>query len=113
MAPTLTPNKRASKHRPRVLIVDDEPDLLRLMSDVVGREVDCQLLGAADLSEARRILATEHIELLVTDLHLPDGNGMSLLPTLRAEQPTASAIVITGEPMVGPGCARQRARRPA
>jgi FixJ family two-component response regulator len=50
------------------------------------------------VQEAREILSREPVEVLVTDVHLPDGDGMSLLPQLREQQPNASAIVITGSP---------------
>lgn len=83
---------------PRVLVVDDEPTLVELVDDVVSRTFHCQVLAAKNLREARQILSTQAIELLVADVNLPDGDGMSLLPALRASQPNASAIVITGAP---------------
>ncbi|MDQ3625465.1 MAG: response regulator, partial [Verrucomicrobiota bacterium] len=49
---------------------------------------------------ANVILQNQQIELLVTDVNLPDGDGTSLLATLRDKQPHASAIVITGAPSV-------------
>ena len=85
---------------PRVLIVDDEPNLLEVLGDVVGREMGCRVVSAANVAQARKILASQPIELLVADLNLPDGDGMSLLPALREHQPHASAIVITGSPSV-------------
>lgn len=85
---------------PRILVVDDEPTLRELVDDVVGRKIHCQMLSAGSLREARQILASQEIELLVADVNLPDGDGLSLLPTLRAHQPNASAIVITGAPSV-------------
>jgi FixJ family two-component response regulator len=85
---------------PRVLIVDDEPNLLEVLGDVVGRGMGCRVVSAASVAQARTILASQPIELLVADLNLPDGDGMSLLPTLREHQPNASAIVITGSPSV-------------
>src|SRR2546423_397191 len=86
--------------RPRVLVVDDEPALVELIGEVVSRSVNCWMISARNLGEARHILATQPIELLVTDVHLPDGDGMSLIPALRQQQPNASAIVITGSPSV-------------
>jgi CheY-like chemotaxis protein len=83
--------------RPRVLVVDDEPNLVELVGDV-GKELGYKVIAAADVAEAREILATQEVDLLVADLHLPDGDGMSLLPALREQQPNAAAIVITGSP---------------
>lgn len=90
--------KRASKGIPRVLVVDDEPDLVQMLRDIIGRKIECKFLSAADIDEAQKIIAKEPVELLVTDLHLPSGDGMSLLPQLREKLPSANAIVITGRP---------------
>jgi DNA-binding response OmpR family regulator len=87
------------KHRPRVLVVDDEQGLLDVVSDVVGG-MDCNVTVARTLAQAKRKLISDSFELLVTDVMLPDGDGTSLLATLRRHQPTATAIVITGSPSV-------------
>ena len=88
-----------SKHRPRVLVVDDEQGLLDVVSDVVGG-MECTVTVAKTIAQARRKLTGEAFELLVTDVNLPDGDGTTLLSTLRRHQPTATAIVITGSPSV-------------
>ena len=85
---------------PRVLVVDDEPNLIEVIGDVVGRGMGCRIVTAATIAQAKKILASQPIELLVADLNLPDGDGMSLLPALREHQPHASAIVMTGSPSV-------------
>jgi FixJ family two-component response regulator len=83
-----------------VLIVDDEPHLQEVLRDVIGGNINCRVIFAQDIQEARKIIESEEIELLVADVHLPDGDGMSLLPQLRKKQPNAGAIVITGQPSV-------------
>jgi DNA-binding response OmpR family regulator len=95
---TLTITKPPSKKtiKPRVLIVDDEADILSVIADTVGAQHSCKLVQAKTLSEAKAILETQAIDLLVTDLHLPDGDGLTLLPMLRREQPNSNAIVISG-----------------
>jgi DNA-binding response OmpR family regulator len=98
MAPNIIEPAPETRNRPRVLVVDDEPTLVELIGEVVGRNIDCWMITAKNIGEARHILETQQIELLVTDVHLPDGDGMSLIPTLRRSHPQASAIVITGEP---------------
>ena len=85
--------------RPRVLIVDDEPELIEVVGHVV-KEMGCRTVTAPDLEHARRIIATQPVELLVADVHLPDGSGMSLLAELRQRHPTATAVVMTGSPSV-------------
>jgi FixJ family two-component response regulator len=92
--------KAAVATKPRILLVDDEPALVDLVRDVVGRSFDCELLTASTLHEARRVMSNGSIELLMADLNLPDGDGMSLLAALRRDHPLAGAIIITGVPSV-------------
>lgn len=94
-------SKSPSPHPPRVLVVDDEPGLLEVIGEAVGpRGVGCKVINAANIAQAKKVLATQGIELMVADLNLPDGDGMTLLPTLRQFQPHAAAIMITGAPSV-------------
>lgn len=90
-------NSRLSSMLPRVLLVEDELTIRELVVDVLGKQNKYQLLVAQDLAEAENMMASQKIDLLVADLHLPDGRGMSLLPRLRQYHPAAGAVIITGD----------------
>lgn len=81
-----------------VLVVDDEPMLFELFRDHVAGALECDVIGVSRLDEARKVLARESVDLLITDVVLPDGSGLSLLPELHKRQPDASALVMTGVP---------------
>src|SRR4051812_31654426 len=100
MAPTMKSTIEVStRAQPCVLVVDDEPALQELVNDVVGRsENNCRVICASTLQEARRIIDEQPVQLLLLDVCLPDGDGMTLLPQLREKQPTAQTVVITGNP---------------
>ena len=85
---------------PAVLIVEDEPALAELIQEALGRDLNCRVKCANSIKRARRILATESIDLMIADIGLPDGDGLSLLQALRAHHPLAESIVITGSPSV-------------
>ena len=94
--PTARPEKKAKKpaaapRPPRVLLVEDEPALVEVVNDVLHRDMGCRVIAAPNLARAKEILATQVIDLVITDIHLPDGNGMNLLPALRKHHPTAAA----------------------
>jgi len=97
MAPAIKQSGGSIKTKPCVLVVDDEPALIEMVGDVVGRSIDCRLIAARDLREAQAVMSSETIELLVTDLHLPDGDGITLLSTLQSTQPEAAVVVMTGD----------------
>ena len=61
----------------RALIVDDEPDIRELLEITLGR-MNIETAAAQDLATARRFLAEESFDLCLTDMHLPDGNGIEL-----------------------------------
>lgn len=84
--------------RARLLVVDDEPALLEVLREAAGLSADCQVLSAASVSEAAEVLSREEIDLLITDMLLPDGSGLSLLPQLQRVSPGAAALVVTGLP---------------
>jgi DNA-binding response OmpR family regulator len=97
MAPVVKQNNGSINTKPCVLIVDDEPGMIEMVGDVVRRSIDCRLITAPNLRQAEAVLKTESIQLLVTDLHLPDGDGMGLLSTLQSSQPQAAVVVMTGD----------------
>ena len=79
---------------PVVLIVDDEPDLLELVSLTLGR-MSLDTRTATDLAGARRLLATQHFDLCLTDMRLPDGDGLDLVAWIQANCADTPVAVIT------------------
>ena len=61
-----------------VLLVDDEPDILQLLEIALAR-MNLNTLSAATVSEAMRLIDTSELDLCLTDMRLPDGNGLQLV----------------------------------
>lgn len=78
----------------RILVVDDEPDLLTLYELSLLREGH-QVSTAATVLEARRLLETQQFDLLITDMRLPDGDGLQLLRELAQQRRSERRIMIT------------------
>jgi len=89
-----TPGSRAASAQPIVLIVDDEPDLLELVSLTLSR-MSFRTRTAPDLETARRLLKTESFDLCLTDMRLPDGDGLDLVAWIQENRPTVPVAVIT------------------
>ena len=78
----------------RVLIVDDEADLRELVEITLSR-MNLRSAAAADLEQARRLLAEESFDLCITDMRLPDGNGISLVQHIQQNYPQLPVAVLT------------------
>jgi two-component system response regulator PilR (NtrC family) len=79
---------------PTVLIIDDEPDLVELVSLTLGR-MQLETAAAGTVAEARAILGTRRFDLCLTDMRLPDGDGLDLLAWIQEQYPQLPVAVIT------------------
>lgn len=80
----------------RVLVVEDDPVTRRLLCRAIEREPSLMLCSAVGtVREAREHLAQSPIDLLLTDLGLPDGSGVSVIQDCRHLRPRADILVIT------------------
>jgi two-component system response regulator PilR (NtrC family) len=80
----------------RALIVDDEQDILNLLERVLAK-MGISSFSAASLSEAKQVLAKEapRIGFCITDMRLPDGNGIDLVKKISTEYPDIPVAMIT------------------
>lgn len=67
-----------------LLIVDDEPELRRMVEDILRREGFRKIISAPTCQEARELFATEKPDGIILDVTLPDGDGFSLMREFRA-----------------------------
>lgn len=79
-----------------VLIVDDESDLLMTINDYFGKFSDhFSIRTASNGIEALDVLQEENVSLLVTDIMMPELNGLELLARVYNEYPTVPCIVFS------------------
>jgi two-component system response regulator PilR (NtrC family) len=80
---------------PRALIVDDEPDLCELLSLTLAR-MGVDSSSVHDVASARHELqGRQQYALCLTDLRLPDGDGIELLEWIQANKPELPVAIIT------------------
>ncbi len=80
--------------RPRVLIVDDEPSMRELLAIVLGRE-GYEVLAADCGGEALRLIRQQPIDLLISDIRMPDMSGVDVLRAAKDADPEVPGIVMT------------------
>jgi DNA-binding NtrC family response regulator len=81
--------------KPRVLIVDDEPDVVANWARLLGRE-DYPCITATDGERAMALLESERPDVVLTDLKMPRVDGMQVLARALELDPDVVVIMITG-----------------
>jgi two-component system response regulator PilR (NtrC family) len=78
----------------QVLIVDDEPDIRELLELTLGR-MNLETRSASNVEEAHHLLEQFKFDLCLTDMRLPDGNGIDLVRHIQGKHPQMPVAVIT------------------
>lgn len=90
-----SPDSRSKTSRlPRVLLVDDEPDILELLELALVR-MGLEVERASNVSDARKHLDATRFDLCLTDMRMPDGDGLSLLHHIAEHNLDVPVAVIT------------------
>ncbi|HEX2584747.1 MAG TPA: response regulator, partial [Steroidobacteraceae bacterium] len=79
---------------PRALVVDDEADIRELLTITLQR-MNIDVSTAPDLNSAISRLRNNNFELCLTDMKLPDGDGLSLVEWIQSHRPNIPVAVIT------------------
>ena len=82
----------SSNNRPRILHVEDDPDILHVVSTLA--EDLAEIVPADTLSGAKSLLEKESFDLVILDLMLPDGDGEELLPLLKNDPQKAIPVIV-------------------
>lgn len=77
-----------------ILIIDDEDQLRKLLSRLLALE-GYTLHEASNIRAAMKILEKEEIHVILSDVKLPDGNGVELVGNIRTRYPEIETIVLT------------------
>ncbi len=79
-----------------MMLVDDHADFRRLMTAMLARQPDLEVVAqAGSLAEARNHAAAVKYDVVVLDLGLPDGNGVDLIEDVREFNAGASVLILS------------------
>lgn len=86
--------------RPHILVVDDEPAILETMSGLLTR-AECLCEPADSGKRALSLLREHEYHIMFSDISMPAGNGLELLPKARELRPDMPVIMLTGTADIG------------
>jgi len=78
-----------------VLVVDDDPQFLRLIQAMLGPQ-NVRVLAAPLPSEALRICAEETVDVLISDISMPEMDGIKLAERVMKSHPRVSVLLVSG-----------------
>lgn len=83
----------------KILIAEDSPTMRSLISSAIAAEGDYDIIEAANGFEALRVLPRETVDLIITDINMPDINGLELISFLKKDERFRSTplVIITTE----------------
>ena len=73
-------------NQPLALVIDDEPDICELLTLTLGR-MDVRAESAADVTSAKALLGKHQFDVCLTDMRLPDGDGLELVEWMQSHAP--------------------------
>lgn len=85
---------------PHILVVEDETSIAQGLKMILNEEGFSVDLAADGHSAMEAFHREQDLDLVVTDLRLPDIDGMDVLKSMKSEKPSTEAIIITGYPSV-------------
>jgi CheY-like chemotaxis protein len=83
--------------RPRLLIIDDGPDMVRLLETVAA--VNWDVLSATNLSEAVETASANEVDVAVVDFMLPGGGGFSVARRIKELRPACQVVMFSAAPV--------------
>lgn len=96
------PLNKKKMNNATVLILDDDPDLRKLLCYQINK-AGFKIFEADTAQHALDILNKESVDVVLSDVFLPDGNGVDLTKVIKAAYPTCEVVVITGEGRIEDG----------
>jgi len=84
-------------HQPKVLVVDDDENIVSAFREFLAKE-QCTVLSTSAAEEALSLLSRTTVSLVITDVRMRWQSGVTLLMRIKQLSPVLPVIVITGHP---------------
>jgi len=84
----------------RILVVDDDNDVLELCAETLSSLQDTEIVLENQSPRASKKLTTDSVDLLITDIRMPEMDGLELLRLARQLDPYLPVLILTGFPTI-------------
>jgi len=88
--------QQSSNSKRRILIVDDEPGIVKLLAEILRPE-GYSCFGCQSGQEALHMMINQEFDVVLCDVHMPGMSGLELLRLVREKHPRMASVMITGE----------------
>jgi len=85
----------------KILVVDDEPAIVSTLKDSL-EALGYQSIGASNGKEALQVIENNGLDLVITDIRMPEKSGIDLLHQIKESHPDLPVVIITGYPLAYP-----------
>ena len=82
--------------KPKILLVDDEPDARDVIGHYLSRHLECGIFKAQDGRQALELMERESFDVAILDVKMPGISGIDVLRKIKAVNPQAGVLVVTG-----------------
>jgi DNA-binding NtrC family response regulator len=89
------PKKMDQLIRPRLLIVDDEEDMLRLLKRSLSTDLNCDIETAPNAYQALSLLEEAAFDVILADIRMPGMDGMEFLNRVKQDYPGLTVVLMT------------------
>jgi DNA-binding NtrC family response regulator len=79
----------------RILIVDDEKDMLALLKRIIAEESEHEVITQTDPAQALELFKEQPFDLVITDLKMPKMDGIKVLESVKKMNPDVSVVILT------------------
>lgn len=86
----------------KILIIDDEPQIRKLLSRIISLE-GYEVLQAENIKISTGMISQHHPDIILCDVFLPDGNGVDFIPVIKSMLPDAEVIMLTAHGNIADG----------
>ena len=78
-----------------ILIIDDQPDMLQLLSRTLAPELEARIVTAGSADEALKVLEEDIFDLVLSDIKMPGMDGLTLLQRIKDSRPDQTVVMMT------------------